>query len=248
MEAQHSNVAVSYEKLAETEHYTIKFTVSGSHVVLVQIKHANNTSLQPAFQKHLRYVQGAIGLTSIVAVLNFKYKDTAQFKALKEVRYEDCSLIEISAQLNSTETKEPSMTETCETSDLTFELDTCNDSFIELEDFDWQFDENYTDEKRRGGQKRHRKTTEIKETLIHPMFSNRTLIRGESIKQRAEKINRELSQIPTLSENELELFSKKYKLNLLTLKHASAYFEDDRQAQIYRWCLAFSKEATHAQS
>ena len=62
------------------------------------------------------------------------------------------------------------------------------------------------------------------------MFSNRTLIRGESVKQRAEKINRELSQVPTLSENELELFSKKYKLNLLTLKHASAYFEDDRQA------------------
>ena len=58
----------------------------------------------------------------------------------------------------------------------------------------------------------------------------------------APKINCELSQVPTLSENELELFSTNYELNLLTLNHASDYFEDDRQEQIYKWCLAFSKE------
>jgi len=94
----------------------------------------------------------------------------------------------------------------------------------------------------KGGQNRHRKTTEIKQHIVKPMFLNKEKIKGHSVKQRAEKINCELSQVPTLSENELELFSTNYELNLLTLNHASDYFEDDRQEQIYKWCLAFSKE------
>lgn len=240
--AQNSNVDVSYGKLVETEQFNIKFTVSGSHVVLVQIKHANNTSLQSTFQKHLEYVQGELGLNSIVTVLNFKDKDTAQFAAIKEVRYEDCSLIEIHAQHDSTEKEELSFPSDFEVSDLTFELDDFKDTFIEFEDFNWQFDEAYTDEKRRGGQQRHRQTTEIKEELIQPMFSNRALIKGKSIKQRAEKINGELSQIPTMSETEIELFSKKYGVELLALKKASPYFENDRKDQIYKWCLEKSKE------
>ena len=122
-----------------------------------------------------------------------------------------------------------------------FELDVdFKDTFVELENMDW-FDESYVAEKRRGGKQRHQKTTEIKEELIKPMFSNRTLIKGKSVKQRAEKINRELAQIPALSESGIDLFSKKYGVKLLALKKASSYFEDDREEQIYKWCLLLSK-------
>ena len=72
---QKSNVDVSYGKLVETEQFNLRFTISGAHTVLVQIKHANNTALQPAFEKNLKYIQSELSLQSIVVVLNFKDKE-----------------------------------------------------------------------------------------------------------------------------------------------------------------------------
>jgi len=239
LSAQNSNVDVSCGKLVETEQFNIRFTISGAHVVLVQVKHANNTSLQPAFQKHVEYVQNDKGLNGVVMILNFKAEDTSQFAEIKRARYEDCTLVEIHAQQEQDKDLEPFSDTDFELNNFELDVD-FKDTFIELDNMDW-FDESYTAEKRRGGKQRHQKTTEIKEELIGPMFSNRTLIKGKSVKQRAEKINKELAQIPTLSESAINLFSKKYGVELLALKKASPYFEGDREDQVYKWCLALNK-------
>jgi len=203
------------------------------------VKHANNTSLQPAFQKHVEYVQNDKGLNGVVMILNFKAEDTSQFAEIKRARYEDCTLVEIHAQQEQDKDLEPFSDTDFELNNFELDVD-FKDTFIELDNMDW-FDESYTAEKRRGGKQRHQKTTEIKEELIGPMFSNRTLIKGKSVKQRAEKINKELAQIPTLSESAINLFSKKYGVELLALKKASPYFEGDREDQVYKWCLALNK-------
>ena len=174
-------------------------------------------------------------------MLNFKDKESTQLTEIKKTRFEDCSLVEIHVQEDQPNLDSLNKLPDIEFPEFKAEIEDFISTFVDLDDFDWKFDENYTDEKRRGGHQRHRQTTEIKEELIQPMFSSRTLIKGKSIKQRAEKINNELSQVPTMSESEIELFSKKYGLKLLALKNATPYFEKDRKEQIYKWCLAESK-------
>ena len=64
----------------------------------------------------------------------------------------------------------------------------------------------YLAKRRRCGQIRHNTTTEIKTNIIKRMFLNRDLIKGKSIKQRAEKIHVELSKLPNMSDQDLERF------------------------------------------
>ena len=234
--AQESNIKFTYGINEETKQFTFSFTISELNYYLIQIKHSDNyRGLQGSFEKHVEHVQSIPNTKGVVLVINFDDEDSNQLTEIKKMRYAECVLLEIYAQREEKQdyfTHEGFLDE----SKIEFE-----DFTIEFADVDWEFDENYTDEKRRGGQQRHRQTTEIKEELIQPMFSNRDLIKGKSVKQQAEKINSELAQVPTMSESEIELFSKKYGVKLLALKKASPYFQGDRKDQVYKWCLDISK-------
>ncbi|MDA9818249.1 hypothetical protein N9C35_04330 [Flavobacteriaceae bacterium] len=102
--------------------------------------------------------------------------------------------------------------------------------------------EKYITEKSKAGKRRHKKTEIIKNQIIKPMFDNKELIKSTSIKQRADKIEKELIDIfDQEDEEELNSFAKKYNLDLNTLKSSGDYFLDEKGDTIYRWCLKFSK-------
>jgi hypothetical protein len=234
--AQDSNLKFDYGTNAQTKQFTFSFTISGLNQYLVQIKHADNyRGLQDSFEKHVKHIQTLPNTQGAVMVFNFDQDDSNQLAEIKKMRYADCELIEIYTQRDE---KRDHFGHDDFLNDLKLDL---SDFTIEFADLDWSFDENYKEEKRRGGQKRHRQTTEVKEELVTPMFSNRALIKGQSVKQRAEKINDELAQIPTMSESEIEQFSKKFGVKLLALKNAASYFESERKDQVYKWCLIVQK-------
>lgn len=108
----------------------------------------------------------------------------------------------------------------------------------------------YLSEKSKGGKKRHEKTEIIKSEVIKPMFENIVLIKGKSIKQRANKIHdllAELFSVDDEDENNLEdkiiNFSNKYNINTESLEGSATYFLDDKSDRVYKWCLDFSKDS-----
>ena len=74
------------------------------------------------------------------------------------------------------------------------------------------------------------------------MFLNKTLIKGSSIKQRAEKINQELVKISVLSTREQSIFATKFELDEDRIQEAMPYFNQDRSEQVYKWCLGVGKD------
>ena len=73
----------------------------------------------------------------------------------------------------------------------------------------------YINEKSNAGKKRHQKTEIIKNQIIKPMFDNKELIKSTSIKQRADKIEKELVTIFSYENDEkLRNFAKKYNLEV----------------------------------
>ena len=74
------------------------------------------------------------------------------------------------------------------------------------------------------------------------MFDNKKLIKSTSIKQRADKIEKELVNIfDEDDEEKLQNFAQKYNLDFEILKYSKDYFLDEKSETIYRWCLKFSK-------
>ena len=236
LSAQDSNIRFDYGINAETKQFTYTFTISGLNSVLVQIKHSDNyRGLQGSYEKHVEHVQSLPNTHGTVIVVNFDEEDSNQLTEIKKKRYDECELVEIYAQRE-------------EVSDQ-FEYDGfLDESKIEFEDVtiefaevDWDFDENYKNEKRRGGHSRHRETTEIKQHIVKPMFLNKEKIKGPSVKQRAKKISDKLCETGSMTDEQLETFSNNYGLEFKVLKASKAYFLPEKERQIYDWCRAADK-------
>jgi hypothetical protein len=103
--------------------------------------------------------------------------------------------------------------------------------------------EKYRQEKRRGGQQRHRQTTEIKEAIIKPMFLNKAQIKGPSTKYRAKVISDKLCETGIMTDRQIKDFSEKYGLEFKVLNTSKSYFLPEKERQIYDWCRAINKEA-----
>lgn len=237
LSSQGSNIKLSYGMNHKTKQVNFTFTVSGINTVLVQIKHSDNyRGLQASFEKHVEYVQNTPNTKGVLVVMNFDNNDSNQLTQVKKRKYVDCELIEVAVQ--NTENRETfSFDSTAESFETAFD-----DMVIEFEGVNWEFDENYFTEKQKGGIARHKKTTIIKKHIIKPMFLNTTLIKGKSIKQRAEHLSDELAKLCALSDEQLSRFSEKFELNPEHVKNTKLYFSEDKSEQIYKWCLAISKE------
>jgi hypothetical protein len=234
--AQGSNIKFNYETNAETKQFTFTFTVSGLNNYLVQIKHSDNyRGLQGSFEKHVEYLQKLPNTQGAAVVVNFDEEESNQLTEIKKIRYADCELIEIYAQM---EAKKEQFSHDEFLDGSKFELP---DFTVEFEDVNWIFDENYTDEKRRGGQERHRQTTDIKQYVIKPMFLNKELIKGPSIKYRAKAISDKLCEIGSMTDVQLQEFSKKYDLDFKVLSTSKSYFLPEKEKQIYDWCRVIDK-------
>ena len=236
---QNSNVDVSCGKLVETDQFNIRFTISGAHVVLVQVKHANNTSLQPAFQKHVEHVQNEQGLNSIVLVLNFKDEDTLQFAEIKRVRYEGCELVEIHTQQNQDKVVAPFSDTDVELTDFELDVD-FKDTFVELENMDWSFDENYHAEKRRAAKASHKNTDLIREHIIKPLSLNSVF--GKNPYRKSINIDDTLIKVMESSEEVQHAFVDEHKIDYKYIKHAIKLHNEEKfpkRTTIEKWCRDF---------
>jgi hypothetical protein len=102
--------------------------------------------------------------------------------------------------------------------------------------------EKYITEKSIAGKRRHQKTDIIKNQIIRPLFENKELIKGVSVKQRADKISDLLINILNQEDEEkLQNFAKKYNLDPKILQNSKDYFSDSKGDTIYKWCLKFGK-------
>lgn len=103
-------------------------------------------------------------------------------------------------------------------------------------------EDRYRQEKSKGGKKRHNKTNIIKNNIIRPLFKNITLIKGNTISQRANKIHELLASLSESSEGQVIDFATKYDLDKAYLKQSIPYFSEDKQEQVYKWCRDIKKE------
>ena len=68
------------------------------------------------------------------------------------------------------------------------------------------------------------------------------MIKGVSVKQRADKISDLLINILNQEDEEkLQNFAKKYNLDTKILQNSKDYFSDSKGDTIYKWCLKFGK-------
>ena len=231
-----SNIKFDYGTNAQTKQFTFSFTISGLNQCLVQIKHADNyRGLQGSFEKHVEHVQALPNTHGAVVVVNFDQDDSNQLTEIKKNRYADCDLIEIYAQR---EEKRDHFEPDGLLDDSKFDF---GDFTIEFADVDWAFDENYKEEKRRGGQERHQQTTVIKQQIIKPMFLNKEHIKGPSVKYRAKVIADKLCETSAMTDAQIQEFSHKFGLDFKVLRTSKSYFLPEKERQIYDWCRAIDQ-------
>ncbi|MEQ1705412.1 MAG: hypothetical protein ABL867_05510, partial [Rickettsiales bacterium] len=226
--AQDSNVSVDRFFNQETKQIHYIFSVSKKCSVIVQVKHSDNfAGLEKGYDKqHSLYNEGK-AKRSFYVVVNFGDKKSNQLQHILEKQGDDCRIVEIHA---CAEEKQQSL----------FDFDFNIDWFDGLE----SPESIYTAEKRKGGKKRHERTEVIKDKIIKPLFKKREVIKGRSTKQRAANLNIKLSSLQEMNDNQLSEFSKIYGLDIEILKDSIDYFSDDKEEQVYKWCLAIEKETT----
>ena len=232
--SQDSNVTVEREFNAKVKQLDFKFTISERRAVRVQVKHSNNyRGLESSFDKQLAYCEGDPTTKGFCVVMNLDSTDSDQLKSIKQKSKATCEVIDIGTLHE--DANKPA--HNCKSDFSEFDFPT-----IEFEGVDLSTHETYLKEKQKGGKLRHEHTTLIKERIIKPMFLNREHIKGKSVKQRAEKLSNELSTLSVMTAEERDTFLDKFELSPNDIKSATPYFSEDKSEQIYRWCLAFSKE------
>ncbi|MFA5880161.1 MAG: hypothetical protein WC860_08345, partial [Candidatus Margulisiibacteriota bacterium] len=235
--AQNSNISLKRIFNTETNQIDFEFAISGKYSVLVQVKHSDNyRGLETGYIKQLDCYQGNINSKGFYIVMNFDFEESNQLKAIKKYNRFDCKIIEIDVQHDD---KKPAFSFDNEFDLPEWQFD---DNFIEFEDLDLSLGSKYQKEKSKGGKTRHKQTDIIKNQIIKPMFLNKDLIKGHSVKQKAEKISAALSKIHIMTKDNLQAFISKFNLDNQHVNNSTQYFSEDKSEQIYKWCLAFSKE------
>ena len=217
--AQNSNINLSRIFNSETKQIDFEFSISNKYSVLVQVKHSDNyRGLENGYIKQLDYYEANRNSKGVYVVMNFDYEESNQLKAIKKYNRPDCKIIEIDVQH---EDKKPifSFDNEFEGFDLGFD-----DNFIELEDLDLSLGSKYQTEKSKGGKARHKQTDIIKNQIIKPMFLNKELIKGQSVKQKADKISIELSKIHIMTKDDLNIFISKFNLDNQHINNSKQYF------------------------
>jgi hypothetical protein len=158
--------------------------------------------------------------------MNFDEKRSKQLQAIQDSECDGYKIIEINA-VNQ---------ENCRN-------DTYNYTPINLE-FEHMFTEfeivpsKYSE----GAHKRHEKTDVIKNNVIKPLFNNKNLIKGKTIKQRSDNICSKIMHAfnDKTDPNKLANFAREYNLDYEILSEAKEYFDEDKSETIYKWCRQFS--------
>jgi hypothetical protein len=103
-------------------------------------------------------------------------------------------------------------------------------------------EDRYRQERSKGGKQRHNKTNIIKNNIIRPLLENRKFTKGITTRQQAKKIHEHLTRLNEWGEGQIIDFATKYDLDETLLKQSIPYFSEDKEEQVYKWCLAVKKE------
>jgi len=235
------NCVRSFNK--ETKQIDFKFSVLGKFSVNVMVKHSDNyNGLEKTYKKKVESGKSRMREKDFYVVMNFDEEKSKQLKSIQQSPEEGFKIIEIDVV-----NQENMQTDIFEYEPIEMEFDEMLTEFKDM-----PTSHNFA-EKSKGGQKRHEKTTIIKNGIIKLMFLNRELIKGKTIQQRAGKIDEKLAELFDAKDDEerpysekemsdkLSKFAKLYGLDFDVLKQAQDYFADDRSERIYKWCRALNK-------
>ena len=238
------NCVRSFNK--ETKQIDFKFSVLGKFSVNVMVKHSDNyNGLEKSYKKKVESGKSRMREKDFYVVMNFDEEKSKQLKSIQQSPEEGFKVIEIDVA-----NQEHRQTDIFEYEPMEMEFDEMLTEFKDM-----PASQNF-DEKSKGGKKRHEKTTIIKNSIIKLMLSNRGLIKGKTIQQRADKIDEKLAELFDEKDDEdrpysrkemsdkISNFAKVHGLDSDVLEQARDYFTDDRSERIYKWCLEISKEAT----
>ena len=172
-------------------------------------------------------------------LLNFKDEDTSQFAEIKRARYQDCTLVEIHAQQEQDKGVEPFSDTDFELNSFELDVD-FKDAFIELDNMDWSFDENYHSEKRRAAKASHKNTDLIRDHIIKPLSLKSGF--GKNPYRKSINIDDALIKIMESPEKDQHAFVDEHKIDYKYLKHAIKLHHEEKfpkRTTIEKWCRDF---------
>jgi hypothetical protein len=233
LKAQKSNLKIDRKYNEKTNEIDFKFYISDRYKILVHLKHSYNNSLLKAYEKMEDYHNIDSTNKSFFVVLDFFDNDNNQLKEIlsKQLKFIENICIntwyETSSIGNKKISKEP----------LT--------SLIEFEDLNLEGNSKLHEYRKKGGNKRHELTNLIKNEIIKPMYLNKDHMKGQSIRQKAQKIYDKLKDLSSKKDDQLQTLANEFSLQYEILEQSKEYFDkrEDKFKQVYNWCLGINKNS-----
>jgi hypothetical protein len=183
--------------------------------IFVYLKHSDNKSLENSYKSKLQFLEEAFGMKGFFVVLNFSEKEANQIKEIKSKEKPLCEIVQIEGMI----TKE-----------------------IPAIQVEGNIEGKYTEEKRKGGVKRHQNTNLIKENIIKKVFEIKMKAsKTQKVSVISSKIINELHTLKT--EKACKDFANKYSIsNVEDVNLAFQYITKHIDGgQISEWCYKFNK-------
>ncbi len=221
------------KKFYDNNQLITKFSLKNKNLFLY-VKHSDNKQLKYGYEKILEKAKESKSDQYLYLVVNFAEDKPQQLKSIKTIENEQfCKIHLVDAIIQETSENMPA---------------------IRFDGLDISKLYKAYHKASKGGKERHKETDPIKNNIIKPMFANRELIKGGSVKHRANKIWAITTEVFSKKDDDdqpynqdqingrISNFANKYNLDLSTLKESAFYFQsDDKSETIYKWCRNFNK-------